>query len=116
MSLLHVAGSLRRSYTLEGNVSYTLKLFANASRFAGLVAERWASVGGEESTVLSTGALELRFGWLKSVLSDGGRVPSSSSNGSAGRNTGAPDEAVGWRRPSMWSGFGDGMRARGPSS
>jgi len=53
---------------------------------------------------------------LKSVLSDEGRVPSSSSNGSAGRNAGGPDEAVGWRRPSMWSGFGDGMRARGPGS
>ena len=116
MSLLHVAGSLRRSYTLEGKVSYTLKLFANASRFTGVVAERWASVGGDVSTVLSTGALELRFGWLNSVLSDEGRLPSSSSNESAGRNTGGPDEAVGWRSPSIWSGFGDGMRARGPSS
>lgn len=95
MSLLHVAGSLRRSYTLEGNVSYTLKLFANASRFTGDVAERWASVGGEESIVLSTGALELRFGWLKSVLSDEGRVTSSSSNESVGRNPDAPDEAEG---------------------
>ena len=95
MSLLHVAGSLRRSYTLEANVSYTLKLFANASRFTGVVAERWASVGGEESIVLSTGALELRFGWLKSVRSDEGRIPSSSSNESAGRNPDDPDEAAG---------------------
>jgi hypothetical protein len=115
VSLLHVAGSLRRSYTLEGKVSYTLKLFANASRL-GVVAERWGSVGCEESTVLNTGALEFRFGWLKSVLSDEGRLPSSSSNDSAGRNTAGPDEAAGWRRPSIWSGFGDGMRARGPSS
>jgi hypothetical protein len=95
VSLLHVAGSLRRSYTLEGNVSYTLRLFANASRFTGVVAERWESVGGEESIELSTGALELRFGWLKSVLSEDGRDPSSSSNESAGRNTDGPGDAVG---------------------
>lgn len=101
MSLLHVAGSLRRSYTLDGKVSYTLRLLANASRFAGVVAERWARVGGELSIELSTGALELRFGWLKSVRSAEGRVPSSSSKESAGRKDGTPCEVVGCRRPSM---------------
>jgi hypothetical protein len=37
---LHVAGSLRLSYTDDENVSYTDRLLANVSRFAGAVAER----------------------------------------------------------------------------
>ena len=66
---LHVAGSLRRSYTAAGNVSYTDKFAANARRFAGAVAERCASVGAFPApapapNIDSAGADE--FGWLNS--------------------------------------------------
>ena len=66
VSLLHVAGSLRLSYTVAGKVSYTDRLAAKARRFEGAVAERCVSVGGlAENMVDSAGAEE--FGWLKSV-------------------------------------------------
>ncbi len=65
VNLLHVAGSLRLSYTVAGNVSYTDKFAANARRFEGAVAERCVSVGGlAENMVDSAGADE--FGWLNS--------------------------------------------------
>ena len=68
---LHVAGSLRRSYMVAENVSYTDKLFAKASRFNGAVADRCVSEGGElAATVDKTGAEELLR--LKSGFSGGG--------------------------------------------
>ena len=61
VSRLQVAGSLRRSYTAAEKVSYTARLLSNASRFAGVVADRCVSVGGEPTLdiVDSTGADEL---------------------------------------------------------
>lgn len=59
---LHVAGSLRRSYTVAENVSYTDKLFANTSRFedAGDVFERGSvALVGMVEMVESAGADEL---------------------------------------------------------
>lgn len=69
VSLLHVAGSLRRSYTVAGKVSYTDRFDANASRFVGAVAERCESVGGcaAENIVESAGADE--FGCVKRPFS-----------------------------------------------
>lgn len=65
VNLLHVAGSLLRSYTVAENVSYTDKLFANTNRFAapGDVLERGSVVLA--GMVDSTGADE--FGWEKRV-------------------------------------------------
>ena len=62
VSLLHVAGSLRLSYTCPGNVSYTLRLLANVRRFAGAVAARCVSVGGEGASSERTGAELLSAG------------------------------------------------------
>ena len=75
VNLLHVAGSLRLSYTVAGKVSYTDRLAANARRFEGAVAERCDRVGGFDvgNMVDSAGADE--FGWLNSEafsLSEGG--------------------------------------------
>ena len=85
----------------------------------------------------SVGAEELKLGWLKIAFSGGlgderpeskffGESvpkPPEDSNGRVGRKeadglAGACcDECEGCLdRPSMWSGSGDGMRARGPSS
>ena len=68
---LQVAGSLRRSYMAAENVSYTDRLVANASRFAGVVADRCVSVvvGMLFDMVDRTGADEL--GRLKKGLAGG---------------------------------------------
>ena len=59
VNLLHVAGSLLRSYTDDGNVSYTDKFDANARRFAGAVCDLCVSVGGFELNIVeSAGATE----------------------------------------------------------
>lgn len=64
---LHVAGSLRRSYTDDGKVSYTERFDAKVRRL-GTVAERCANVGGfGENTADKTGADE--FEWLNIVFS-----------------------------------------------
>ena len=133
VNLLHVAGSLRRSYTDDGNVSYTDKFDANARRFAGAVCDLCVSVGGFELNIVeSAGADE--FGWLKSprsgvtermiepvstasLAASTVRPLSKLSGGRKVVGEVGPAECGGclWR-PSMWSGSGEGMRASGPSS
>ena len=136
VSRLHVAGSLRRSYTVAGNVSYTDRFDAKARRFAGVVAERCVNIGGPAVNIVeSAGADEL--GWLKSPRSGVGarRIEPVSLLSLVGESTDRLFESkfIGGRnvvfadaalaecggclcRPSMWSGSGDGMRASGPSS
>lgn len=65
VNLLHVAGSLRRSYTVAGNVSYTDRFAANARRFEGAVAERCVRVGTFDGNIVDNAGAE-EFGWLKS--------------------------------------------------
>lgn len=101
VSRLHVAGSLRRSYTVAGKVSYTDKFDANARRFAGAVAERCDSIAGcaADSIVDSAGADEFackkrpfsvlpEFMLLVSVASlcAGSRASALLSNESGGMN------------------------------
>lgn len=59
---LHVAGSLRLSYTNFGNVSHSDSAFEKAGDFAGVVAERCVS-DGAFAIVDRAGADEL--GWIK---------------------------------------------------
>ena len=111
---------------------------ANTNRFAGAVADRWVSVSGLGLTIVdSVGAEELKLGWLKIAFSGGlgderpesirlgESVPKSpvDSNWRVGRKE--ADDLAGpcceecegcLDRPSIWSGSGDGIRARGPSS
>lgn len=60
---LHVAGSLLRSYTADEKVSYTDRLLAKASRFAGEVADL-CGMGGAVEVMVSdrVGADEFKVG------------------------------------------------------
>jgi len=69
---LHVAGSLLRSYTADENVSYTDRLLAKASRFAGEVADLWGIEGDDEAMVSDkVGADEFRAGCWNIDFSEG---------------------------------------------
>ncbi len=143
VNLLHVAGSLRLSYTVAGKVSYTDRLAANARRFEGAVAERCDSVGGFDTGNMVDSAGADEFGWLKNEgfsFSDGGgpdvltvsvgvsvfdgesRV-SFESNDSGGRKVAElcgdcplVDPCVLCWSPSIWSGSEAGRWPRGGAS
>lgn len=135
---LHIAGSLRRSYIVGENASYTLKFDANASRFAGVVTARRVSISWVGAvTVDSVGSGLFSPEWLYTlerfsfpilVVSEVGTVAKSKVRGGS---VGGPlliedsfpelEAFADWcepcrRRPSIWSGSGESMRARGPAA